>query len=600
MPQLSKPLEHLQPSYDVVVIGSGYGGAVAASRLARCGRKVCLLERGREILPGQFPRTLAEARKESQISSAKHHVGSDTALFDVRLGEDIHVVVGCGLGGTSLINANVCLWPDERVFADAAWPVEIRGDGLLREGLARARRWLAPVPYNGPAKLDKVEAFRMAARVMKRDVKMVPLHISFEAGRNIANVEQPACTLCGDCMTGCNIGAKTTTGHVYLPDAVHHGAEIFTEVEVRSLRKAAGGRWQVDCRRTGKKGAGTGGELTVTADIVVLAAGTLGSTEILLRSRDNGLALSDQLGRRFTSNGDALANGYNNSVPVNGVGVGNPPKANVPPVGPAVASLIDLRDSERLEDGLAICECALPCPTASILPALLAPGAAVIGEQTGSLDLDALERTAASLLKGAYRGAVHNTQTFLAVGHDQGDGVMGLVGDRIVISWPNCAQQEVFKRGEELFKRTVAATHGTYIPNPASTKMMGEKLMTVHPLGGCVMGSDAGNGVVNHKCQVFDGGAVGNPGGVHEGLYVCDGSVIPRSVGIHPLLTITAVTERAMIHAAIDKGWKFDAAASPSAPPTRTTPVSPSANSKSGFFKSLFSGSRRKGHQAPQ
>ena len=113
----------------------------------------------------------------------------------------------------------------------------------------------------------------------------------------------------------------------------------------------------------------------ITADIVVLAAGTLGSTEILLRSRRRGCALSDWLGSRFTSNGDAIALAYNNDVPVNGIGVGQPPKAQVPPVGQAVNALIDLRDTKDVRDGLAMCECALPSAFASALPALLAPGA---------------------------------------------------------------------------------------------------------------------------------------------------------------------------------------------------------------------------------
>ncbi len=565
MLRLSKAIRDLGSQYDVVVVGSGYGGGVAASRFARCGASVCVLERGRELRPGDFPKSLLDTQKELQISNSGHHIGAPDALFDVRMGEDIHVVVGCGLGGTSLINANVCLWPDERVLADAVWPTETRQDGLMREGLARARQWLSPVPYDGAAKLQKVEALRLAARAMKRDLKMVPLHITFAQQTTVANVEQPACTLCGDCMTGCNVGAKTTTATTYLPDAVDHGADIFTGVVVRSVRKTPDHRWQVVCVAPGGKGAAPR-ELVVTAGIVVLAAGTLGSTEILLRSREQGLALSERLGDRFTSNGDAFANAYNCTVSVNAVGIGHPPRASVPPVGPAVSSLIDLRDSERFEEGLAICECALPSPTAAMLPALLAPGAAVLGERMGGDEFDALDRAGESLLKGAYKGAVHNTQTFLAAGHDQGDGRMLLVKDRVAISWPGASKQGVFQRSAELFRRTAASAHGTFVPSPVSIKLMGEKLVTVHPLGGCVMAADRTGGVVNHKCQVFDAASNAGPEAVHAGLYVCDGSVIPRSLGIHPLLTITAIAERAMIHAALDHGWNLDVSPSASAP----------------------------------
>src|SRR5690606_18568038 len=112
----------------------------------------------------------------------------------------------------------------------------------------------------------------------------------------------------------------------------------------------------------------------VTAAAVVLAAGTLGSTEILLRSQEEGLALSPWLGGRFTSNGDAIALAYNNAVPINGIGVGHPPKAHVGAVGQAVNALIDMRDTADVREGLAVCECALPSAFRSVLPALLTPG----------------------------------------------------------------------------------------------------------------------------------------------------------------------------------------------------------------------------------
>ena len=112
MTKLSQPLQRMKPHYDVVVVGSGYGGGVAASRLARAGLKVCVIERGREIPTGEFPSRLSEAQGEMQITGRNVIVGSDTALYEFRTGDDVHVLVGCGLGGTSLINANVCLEPE--------------------------------------------------------------------------------------------------------------------------------------------------------------------------------------------------------------------------------------------------------------------------------------------------------------------------------------------------------------------------------------------------------------------------------------------------------------------------------------------------------
>jgi cholesterol oxidase len=88
--------------------------------------------------------------------------------------------------------------------------------------------------------------------------------------------------------------------------------------------------------------------------------------------------------------------------------------------------------------------------------------------------------------------------------------------------------------------------------------MMGHQPATAHPLGGCGMGRERGDGVVDHRGQVFDGSAGAGPAGVHAGLYVVDGAVMPRSLGVNPLLTITALAERAMIHFARDHGLRFD------------------------------------------
>src|SRR5262249_39381106 len=109
MDKLSLPLSRMKSSYDVVVVGSGYGGGVAASRLARAGRSVCLLERGKERHPGEYPDSLAKAVPEVQADTPDGHVGSPTAMFDFHVNPDLNVLVGCGLGGTSLINANVSL-----------------------------------------------------------------------------------------------------------------------------------------------------------------------------------------------------------------------------------------------------------------------------------------------------------------------------------------------------------------------------------------------------------------------------------------------------------------------------------------------------------
>src|ERR1700730_6902573 len=107
MIRLATPPDRLVRHYDVVIVGSGYGGGVAASRLARAGKRVAILERGREFVTGEFPARFPDLRSEMQLSGKRLRLGSPAGLYDVRLGDDMHVLVGCGLGGGSLINAGV-------------------------------------------------------------------------------------------------------------------------------------------------------------------------------------------------------------------------------------------------------------------------------------------------------------------------------------------------------------------------------------------------------------------------------------------------------------------------------------------------------------
>ena len=128
MNRLSSPIERMESHYTAIVIGSGYGGAIAASRLARAGQQVCVLERGKEFQPGEYPDTEAEALCEMQAHTTEGHIGPRTGLYDFHLGADINVFVGCGLGGTSLVNANVSLRAEPRVFEDPRWPQPLRAD----------------------------------------------------------------------------------------------------------------------------------------------------------------------------------------------------------------------------------------------------------------------------------------------------------------------------------------------------------------------------------------------------------------------------------------------------------------------------------------
>jgi cholesterol oxidase len=573
---LSSPLDELRDRYTVVVVGSGYGGAIAASRLARAGQDVCLFERGREILPGDYPDAPTEAARELQLDSPAGRVGSRTALFDVRSNSDLNVLVGCGLGGTSLINANVALRAEPRVFADVCWPQALREDDeRLAEGYRRAEEMLRPRPYPESApRLRKLDALALAATGVDGAFYRPPINVTFEDGPNHVGVEQRACSLCGDCVAGCNHGAKNTLLMNYLPDAKAWGAEIYTQVSVRRIERADQA-WRVLFQPLP-----TGGEpldaptRTVEADVVILSAGALGSSEILLRSKEAGLSLSDRVGESFTGNGDVLGFSYNSDLPVNAVGYGSLPAAAREPVGPCIAGIVDLREQPQLEYGMVIEEGVIPSGIAGGLAAGFAAAARMLGKDTdaGVADLVAeMNREVESLVRGPYRGALQNTLVYLVMTHDDGRGRLVLQRDRVRVDWPGVGTQGSIQHVDEVLLDATRPLGGTYLRNPVWTRLMKHDLVTVHPLGGCAMGEDAERGVVDDRGRVY-AGPVGRA--VHPGLFVTDGSVVPRSLGVNPLLTISALSERCCALLAEERGWEIDYAlgkrlAQP-APPIRT------------------------------
>lgn len=492
-PTLSLPRDAMRPAYDVVVVGSGYGGGVTACRLARAKQRVCVLERGREVPVGSFPSRLPELRRELQVNDGKKRSGSATGLYDVRIGADINVVVGCGLGGGSLINAGVALRPDPRVFADGTWPDAIRTDGLLDTGFERAAGMLSPMRYAGTPALTKYRALEAASGVFGKRPVTVPVTVSFEDSVNPAGVAQRACTLCGDCCSGCNVGAKNSIAVTYLTDAKSHGADIFTECGVSHVEKLSGG-WRVHFTLSGADNSAA----HVDAKTVVLAAGTLGSTEILLRSRERGLKTSDRLGEGFSANGDIIAFALGGRNRVNAVGVGEPPRFTDDPVGASVAGQIELPDETDLNASMIIQEGTMPSSVAPLLPVFFIAGGRLLG-------------AAQSLIKGVYQGPLSRLQSFFVVSHDDARGRLVLRDGALRVEWPDVAQQKVYARVDEALTKIANEAGARYIKNPLVGTSMGTKPATAHPLGGCGMGETAETGAVDHKCKVFSGPSGARP-----------------------------------------------------------------------------------------
>jgi cholesterol oxidase len=565
MRRLSSLPEEIKPQYQVVVIGSGYGGAIAASRLSRAGQQVCLLERGKELLPGEYPNTLMEATAHMQVHTADGHTGSKTGLFDFHIHKGISVLVGCGLGGTSLINANVSIKPEDRVFDDPRWPASLRNefkqpDSLLMKGYALAKGMLKATPLPDSVQLHKLDGLKKSADAYNNKFYRTDINVNFDVdGPNHVGVEQKPCNLCGDCCSGCNNHAKNTVLMNYLPDAKNYGAEIFTEIAVSYIEKKDN-KWLIHFSvldaGTEKFNAPTE---FIEADIVILSAGTLGSTEILLRSKEKGLAVSDKTGFDFSGNGDVLGFAYNTDQQIDGVGAGTRSIDKANAAGPCITGVIDLRNQPNLDDGMIIEDAAVPGAIASMLPYALALESRLIGkaeEKEGFVEsAEHEERVLTSEIRGAYHGAIKNTQTYLLMTHDGEHGKFELKNDKLNIDWTKVGKEEIFQKADAKLQLATKALGGRYIKDPVWIKAMNDELVTVHPLGGCCMGENIEEAVVNHKGQVF---AKDSTSGVYENFYITDGSVIPRSLGVNPLITISAVSERCCALIAADHGWTID------------------------------------------
>ncbi|RBP51222.1 GMC oxidoreductase [Arenicella xantha] len=589
----------------VVVVGSGYGGSIVASRMARAGQDVCLLERGQELRPGQYPNDLGGIQQQTQIRTDNHDnapIGKPTALFDLRVNEDMSALVGCGLGGTSLINANVSLELKESVFTREGlqWPSVFREQpNLLKRYYDLAREGLGANPYplsddqdqHGYKPLNKLLALEKSALALGVEVVRPDINVTFDQGRaNHFGFQQEQCNLCGDCCSGCNVGAKNTTLMNYLPDAKAHGAELFCNTTVDYIEQTKGG-WLIYVKPTERPARRSRSykHKVIKAKVLVLACGTLGSTEIMLRSKAAGLKCSEQLGQQFSGNGDLLAFGYNSywqdnnehSDPmlredgapryesVYGVGQGTNELTDDQMPGPCITGVIDLRDDgQAAEQQLVIEEGVVPGAFASVISATLMFGAAGNANflrygagqaETRLRDVQAVatavESDPSALSDLAYTGAISRTQTYLVMGMDESSGKLELDQNRLKIDWPDVGKSSIVKANHDTLARVNDAVQGQLIKNPISKDAFGNKLITVHPLGGCGMADTHQQGVVNDRCQVFD---CDSDSSVYAGLYICDGSIMPGAIGVNPLLTISALAERCCDLLANEHGWHID------------------------------------------
>src|SRR3954452_18559682 len=323
----------MDATYDVVVVGSGFGGGIAACRLAEAGKRVCVLERGRRFKPTDFI--------EEDASEAPrllwHKSLNPGGLFDVRLMRDVTVICAAGVGGGSLVYANVQLRAPKEVF-EQGWP-----DAITRAELdpwyTRTEDALQPRTTPPDPSLPKVNAFAAAARHAGKEANLLPIAVHFGEPREhpFSGVRQEGCQNLGRCDIGCPLFAKNTVDITYIAKAEALGAQVRPLHLVHGIGPPAGAGepWRIAYRdlADGRKG-------TVEAPGVVLAAGTLGSTRLLMMNRRRLPGLSPMLGSRFSGNGDALGIAFDPQAPDVG-GARND-------YGPVMTSRLDFTAERRL------------------------------------------------------------------------------------------------------------------------------------------------------------------------------------------------------------------------------------------------------------
>jgi cholesterol oxidase len=529
--------------FDAVVIGSGFGGAVVACRLAERGRSVVVLERGRRWGRAEFPRP-------GQRDAPWWFDRRGTGIYERRRFPQMQVIVAAGVGGGSLVYTNVQKVPPAEVFR--GWPEPISLD-YLRPYYERVREMLEPAPI--PHDLQRIRAFEAAhARAgLPGRVERPDLAVRFGEGDaervNPFGASQQPCHLCGSCVFGCDRHAKNTLDLTYLQRAETLGAQVWPlcqvvqiaprdtgyEIVFRRLAETSGApdsfrpsdaKAKALTRRARGKDEPDGPEEVVHARSLFLAAGSLGTTELLLRARDlDGTLpnLSPRLGYQWSANGDFFAGLLNSREPV------------VPTVGPSVAGAADASPL-----GFYLMEGAVPSslvtrhPSASLrtsrTPATLLlrllswfrPRLSRRREIPAGAD-PCGEDKAAELLR--HLGA------FFLMGRDASDGRLLLDSKgELQLQW-DWRESEPLLGAMRRYLAELGRGYGgrMLIPQPWWPLTLG----TVHPLGGCAMGRDASEGVADPFGRVFG----------YENLYVCDGALIPRALGVPPSMTIAALAE---------------------------------------------------------
>ena len=580
--------------FEAVIIGSGFGGSVMAYRLAEAGLRVCLLERGKAFPPNSFARAPYDLGKNFWDPASGLY-----GMFDIWSFKRSGALVSSGLGGGSLIYANIHVRKDPNWFKEdkpgggyQPWPITYED---LEPHYERVEKMMnvQKYPLNHPPfdQTLKTLAFREADANMKLDDNSthnwMPLNlaVSFKA-KNVSNPDEddPAnppvvgaqiqeqypnyhsvaagremprstCRLCGECDLGCNYGAKNTLDYTYITAAIHqrpNPAQIETLSDVKRIAPLASGGYQVEYARhdpaaidpvTGK--CPDPKRFTITCDRLIIGAGTFGSPYLLLRNKASFPLISDKaLGSRFCVNGDLLSFIVKSMERKNGKMV---PRRLDPSFGPVITSAIRVGDTLDgngpqgrgfyAEDG------GNPYllswfSEVSGLPSFLRRSLKFLkmaAKYRLGFNSDANLSSEISDLLGSASSSMSSFPV-LTMGRDIANGRLFLKDNLLDCDWSQDKSQEYFDRVRRVGEAIARSLNGEYLDNPSYQYL--HQVLTAHPLGGCPMGFNDEDGVVNTYGEVFG----------YPGLFVVDGSIMPGPVGPNPSLTIAAISDRAADH----------------------------------------------------